>query len=379
MRLAIVTPFLETAGGVERVVLKIAQHFDAAIHTVRYDKDKTFPEFQGLDVHLHSSVIGRAPLGKRVATAAEAGKVFYRMKLRDYDLVNAHQTPSEWARNRNSPMIWYCHSPNREAFDLYEWRMKQRKPAQKAVFWASIQAFKYFEFSAVPKIEYIFTNSRNSQARITKYLARESEVLYPGIDVERFSCEEYEKFFLYPSRIVPEKRIEFAIDAFDRFRKANTEKGKEWKLIVAGSLSERPEHRKYFELLRAMGVQGVEFRTNVPEQELLGLYSRCFAVLYTPVNEDLGLIPLEGFASSKPCIAVNEGGPRETVEEGVDGFLVDTPQTMAEKMSYLAARPELAQEMGRKGRKKAETKFTWKRFLTRFGQKAEELIKEKGK
>jgi glycosyltransferase involved in cell wall biosynthesis len=376
MRLAIVTPFLETAGGVERVVLKIAQHFDAAIHTVRYDKEGTFPEFQGLNVHLHSSVVGRVPLGKRVASATEAGNVFYNLRLKDYDLINAHQTPSEWARHRNSPMIFYCHSPNREAFDLYEWRMRQRNAAQRAVFWASIQAFKYFEFRTVPKIEYIFTNSKNSQSRIKKYLKRKSEVLYPGIDAERFTCKDYGKFFLYPSRIVPEKRIEFAIEAFDRFRKSNP--GKEWKLIVAGSLSQRPEHRKYFEELKKTGVQGVDFQTNVPEQELLDLYSRCFSVLYAPVNEDFGLIPLEGFASSKPCIAVNEGGPRETVVDGSDGFLVDTPEAMADKMAMLAQRPELAEEMGKKGRKKVETIFTWKRFLTRFGEKAEELIKEKG-
>jgi glycosyltransferase involved in cell wall biosynthesis len=380
MKLAIVTPFLETAGGVERVVLKIAQHFDASIHTIRYDKEGTFPEFQGLDIHLHTSRLGKVPLGKRVASAVEAGKVFYSLKLRDYDLVNAHQTPSEWARNRNSPMIWHCHSPNREAFDLYEWRMKQRNPAQRAIFWSSIQAFKFFESQTVPKIEHIFANSRNTQARIRKYLNRDSEVLYPGIDAERFGCAGYEKFFLYPSRIVPEKRIEFAIDAFERFRKANPNKG-EWKLIIAGSVSERPEHKGYLAGLRSMaaGVPGVQFRMNVTEQELLSLYSRCYSVLYTPINEDFGLIPLEGFASSKPCIAVNEGGPRETVDDGVDGFLIDSPDAMAQKMSYLAQRPELARSMGKIARKKAETKFNWDRFLTRFGQKAEELIKEENK
>jgi len=377
MRLAILTPFLETLGGVDRVVLKIAEHFDASIHTVRYQPEKTFPEFRNLDIQVHSSALGRLPLGERAAGAIGAGDVFYNLLLKDYDLVNAHQTPSEWARNKNAPMIFYCHSPNREAFDLYDWRMGKRNLLQKAIFWTSIQAFRHFEFETVPKIEYIFTNSRNSQERIKKYLNRDSEVLYPGVDLERFGCKDFEKFFLYPSRIVPEKRIEFAIEAFKRFRKSNPGPG--WKLVISGSVSGRKEHLDYFERLKNMAVPGsdIEFRTNISDEELLDLYARCFCILYSPINEDFGLVPLEGFAASKPCIAVNEGGPRETVEHGTDGFLVDGIAGMAKMMRYLSERPELAQEMGRKGRKKAEAKFMWKQFLSRFEEKAEELIKEK--
>jgi len=375
MHLAITTPFLEAKGGVERVVLKIAEHFDASIHVVRYDANSTFPEFKNLDVHVHHNAFGKLPLGNRIGNAIEAGSIFYNLKLdksNDYDIINAHQTPSEWIRNNNSPVLWYCHSPNREAFDLYQWRMKQRNPLQKTIFWAAIQAFKRFEFQTVPKIEYIFTNSKNSQGRIKKYLKRDAEILYPGVDVERFECKDYGKFFFYPSRITPEKRMELAIEAFRIFSKKN----KGWKLIIAGALSNRPEHQKYFTQLKQMAGSGsgVEFRTNVPDSELLGLYARCFAIIYTPLNEDLGLAPLEGFASSKACIAINEGGPRETVLDGIDGFLVSGAEEMAEKMCMLVARPELAEEMGRKGREKVETQFTWKRFLKRFEEKTDDLL-----
>jgi len=376
MRLLVVTPFLETHGGMERVVLKIASHFDARIHCLRYNPEGTFEEFRGLDIEVAKpGFLSRLPMGRRVSSAIEAGSHFYNVKLKDYDLINAHQTPSEWIRNRNSPVVWYCHSPNREAFDLYDWRMSQRGPLQKAAFWPSIEAFRILEARTVPKIEYIFTNSRNTQGRIRQYLHRDSEVLHPGVDVERFSCSDYGKFFLYPSRIVPEKRIEFALEAFEIFRKSNPG----WNLVIAGSVSQRPEHQAYLAKLKSAAGKGVEFRTNIPEKELLGLYSRCGAILYTPINEDFGIVPLEAFASSKPCIAVNEGGPKETVEDGVDGFLVGNPGEMAQRMAQLAGRPELMEEMGRRGRKKAETKFTWKLFLDRFGEKAEELIKEKGK
>jgi len=372
MRLAILTPFIKTLGGVDRVVLRIARHFDCTIHTLQYEPEKTFPEFQDLDIKVHSSPMGRLPLGGRVSSAIEAGDVFYNLKLDDYDLFNAHQTPSEWARHRNSPMIWTCYSPNREAFDLYEYRMNKRNPLQKAVFWASIQAYKHFEFRTVPKIEHIFTISLNSQERIRKYLNRESEVLYPGVDIERFECRDYEKFFFYPSRFAPEKRIEFAIEAFKRFSKGNPG----WRFIIAGSVSESKAHQEYLMHLKSLARGAdIEFRTNLSDPQLLDLYSRCFCILYSPMNEDYGYIPLEGFAASKPCIAVNEGGPRETVRDDVDGFLVDDPSAMAMKMESLAKSPELAEVMGSKGRRKVETDFTWEKYLARFEEKAKELAK----
>lgn len=368
MRLAIVTPFLETYGGVEKVVMKIAQNFDSPIYVTSYKPGMTYPEFREMDVR----VIGLGKVGGRLASGAGAGIAFHSLKLQDYDVVNAHQSPSEWARNRNSPMIWYCHSPNREAYDLYEWRMRKRGPVQKAAYWGAVKAFRSVEAGIVPKIEHIFTNSMNSKGRIRKYLKRDAEILHPGVEPKEFCCEDYEKFFFYPSRIVPEKEIEYAIEAFRMF----SGKRKGWKLVVAGAVSERPEHRKYLEKLKGMGVEGVGIRTNVGEAELKGLYAKCFAVLYTPVNEDFGLVPIEAMASSKPCIARDEGGPRETIEDGKDGFLVGSAGEMAQRMEELAERPELAESMGKMGRKKVLEKFTWSHFMERFGEKAKELAKK---
>jgi len=197
MRLTIVTPFLESRGGMERVVLKIAQRFDAKVHCVYYDPENTFEEFKNLHLNVAKpGLLGKLPLARRVVTAMDVGYHFYNTKLEDYDLINAHQTPSEWIRNKNFPVIWYCHTPNREAFDLYEWRMSRRNPFSKAVFWASIQAYKRFEFSVLPKIECIFTNSKNSQDRIKRYLGRDSEVLHPGVDTNKFSYKSYENLAL---------------------------------------------------------------------------------------------------------------------------------------------------------------------------------------
>ncbi|MFN7991566.1 MAG: glycosyltransferase, partial [Candidatus Micrarchaeia archaeon] len=237
-----------------------------------------------------------------------------------------------------------------------------------------IEAFKQLEFRTVPKIEYIFTNSRNSQDRIKKFLKRDSEILYPGVDASRFSSRPAERYFFYPSRIAPEKELEFAIEAFKLFSKR--EAG--WKLVIAGGLSRRPEHQAYLKRIRSLCTPEISIETNISEERLLDLYSRCSSVLYTPVNEDFGIVPLEAMASGKPCIARNEGGPRETVIDGTDGYLVGSVWEMSEKMSLISKNPDKAERMGKAGRTKVGRDFTWDRFLKRFSEKTAEIVDSAG-
>ena len=84
----------------------------------------------------------------------------------------------------------------------------------------------------------------------------------------------------------------------------------------------------------------IEIVNDVNGQEAQGdLYSNCTAVLYPPINEDYGLVPLEAMASYKPVIAVNEGGIKETVEDGKTGMLVNTIEEMGNAMKEIAENP----------------------------------------
>jgi len=112
------------------------------------------------------------------------------------------------------------------------------------------------------------------------------------------------------------------------------------------------------------------------DEKLRDLYSRCTAVLYPPVNEDYGLVPLEAMASYKPIIAVNEGGPKETVEDGKTGFLVDSEQAMADKMAYVAENPQLAAEMGRNGRRRVSERYSWEAFFREFDKHVKKVGKK---
>ena len=379
MKLVITQPFLHTKGGLERVVLEIAKKYNPIIYTYRYLPDKTFEEFKEFDIRTIKPqlTLPASLLGERVKWGIQSGECFYNLKIKeDYDVLNAHGTPSEWARNKNDRMCWYCHSPNREAFDLYEWRMKNRNILSKLVFWSSIKFFKHYEYQTVPKIESVVTNSINSQIRIRKYLKREAKIINPGVDIEKFENQSYGNYFLYPSRITPEKRFEMAIEAFDLFRKSN-KKYEKYELVIVGSLQrERKEHVLYLERLKNMKVNGVKFILDVKEKEIINLYKNCLGVLFTPVNEDFGIVPLEAMSCEKPVIAINDGGPKETIVHGETGYLAENIQEICEYMKELCEDMNVVEEMGKLGRKRVIENYTWDKFIKKIDYEFE-LVKRK--
>lgn len=373
MNLAVVHPYLYTRGGAEKVVLKIAQHFNAKVYCSRYDPAGTYPEFADIDVEVIKTRLSSAVpsfLPSNIRDSILSGYGFYSKEIGSYDVVNAHGTPSEWIVNHNSPVVWYCHTPNRKASDLYERNMCEKSVVGRLPYWLAVKAYRRVESRLAPKIKHVFANSGNTQMRLRKYFNVGSEVLHPGIDFEEFYCVEYGKYFFYPSRIAPEKRFEYAIEAFKKFRR----KHPGFKLVIAGALfSERPDHVAYYKRIKKMLGGDGEVLVDIPRWDLVDLFARCYSVLYSPVNEDFGLIPLEALASYKPVVAVNEGGPTEVVSDGVDGFLVDSVDGMVEKMSLLAGDVGLVEKMGKAGRKKVEKNFNWKKFMDRFKEVCREV------
>ena len=379
MKLVIVQPDL-SFGGAERQIIKIAERFNPIIYVSRHDPKATFPEFREFDIRVAKPSVLEAPVSAfarldsdgRMAMLGEAGVRFLSMKIKeDYDVINAHLMPAEWIRNRNERVCWYCHCPCRPAYGWKDFFMAERGLAGKVALSVATASFDAVEKSVVGKIEKICTNSKFTSENVRRYIGRgDSEPVYPGADVEKYACESYGKYFFYPSRIAPEKRMEIAIEAFRKFNR------KGWKLIIGGFMPNMDRNRQYLAKLRKLaGASDVEFVLDMDEKKLKRHYSNCYAVLFTPMLEDWGLVPVEGMASYKPVIAIREGGPAESVADGKTGYLVGNADEMAEKMRYLADHPDICEKMGNAGRKRVEQNYTWKIFLDRM----EEAFKETAK
>ena len=108
--------------------------------------------------------------------------------------------------------------------------------------------------------------------------------------------------------------------------------------------------------------------------KLLGL-----AVLFTSLNEDWGMVPLEAMGFGKPVIAVNRGGPRESILHGETGLLVEPdPQAFAEAMLGMSGAPDQVRRMGVRGRDHV-LKFDWSQFVTQFDTALERVATETGR
>ncbi len=375
MRLLIAQHNINERGGAEKVILKIAQRYDATIYTLGYNKEGTFDEFKNVDINVFSSKGKLSNLfPPRVANAIYYGYNFYNLKItEDYDVINPHMSPSEWIRNKNPRVLWYCHTPPRELYDPTVANLRQRPFKEKLLYRYLSKIYGGMEKKLVKKIEAIATNSENTKGRIKRALGAPSTVINPGIEYKDFSNKGDDKYFLYPSRIAEQKRQEYTIEAFERFARMN--KGN-YKLVLAGGLSSRyADFEEYYKKLKAMKAKNVIFKLNPTNKELRELYSRCTAVLVSAINEDFGIVPLEGMASSKPVISVNEGGFRETIVNRKTGFLVKSPGEMAEKMDFVVQHSSIAAKMGKDGRKRVERNYSWNKFFKGFDKLAREVSK----
>ncbi|MGC8495708.1 MAG: glycosyltransferase [Candidatus Micrarchaeia archaeon] len=367
MKLVITQANLTLKGGAERVVMKIAQHYKAKIYTAEYDPGKTFEEFRNLDIE----TIGKGTVQKlipygRASQGIAYGSAFYFLKLNDdYDVLNAHIAPSHWARKNNERVLWYCHTPLRDIYDLYDYRISLKKGLGKLIYKVGAKAVRSIDQSIVKDIECIVANSSNTKSRIEKYYGRkDAMVLNGGIDYKEYRNNGDANYFLYVSRISPNKRQEYAMKAFEIFKR----KKKGYNLVIAGALSRDRLYQKYYEKIanEAKRIGNVEFVLDASEQKIIELYSNSTAVLFTAMNEDYGLVPLEAMASSKPVISVNEGGPKETIIQGKTGYLANSPEEMAKYMLEIASDKEFAEELGKNGRNRVIKNYSWERFFAEY-------------
>jgi glycosyltransferase involved in cell wall biosynthesis len=153
-------------------------------------------------------------------------------------------------------------------------------------------------------VDRYLTNSRTTQARINSYFGREARVLYPPVEVDRFTPAEPGEHYLVLSELVSHKQIGMAVEAFARLG---------LPLVVVG---DGPDGRR----LRRMAPRNVRFAGRVDDAEAARLMATCRAFVVTG-SEEFGIAAVEAQAAGRPVIARRAGGVLETVVDGVTGCL----------------------------------------------------------
>jgi glycosyltransferase involved in cell wall biosynthesis len=198
----------------------------------------------------------------------------------------------------------------------------------------------------------VFTNARNTAARLAKFNGLQAEPLYhPPQLAARLVPGPYGDYVLSVGRIESVKRVDLIV-------KALADVDPRIRLMVAGDGTQRQNAERAAE---EVGVADrVTFLGSVGDDDLIGLYAGALAVIYPPYDEDFGYVTLESFLARKPVITCSDsGGPNEFVVDGENGFVCGPqPQELAAAISRLTADRKRAAAMGDAGHERA-TRITW--------------------
>lgn len=311
MRIAILYDSFAEKGGAEITISILAEHLRADIITAGWDRRLFPPSNAYRIVDLENWTIRhKNPLG-----LLEAGlRHFIRSKKLKYDLYILTGFYAIFAAFRASPSIYYCLSPNRSIYDLHDFRLAHYSGLERLAFVSITKSLRIIDQKAIRRMKRVVTQSKTVQQRVKKVYGRESVVIYPPVETDRFYFEDFGDYYLAISRLSPPKRIPMIIKAFKRMP--------DQQLVIAGDGENREQIIK-----ATRDTPNIHYVGPVTGDKKQQLYARCLATIFMGKNEDFGLIPIEGNAAGKACIAANEGGCRETVVPGKSGFLVKAAPT----------------------------------------------------
>ncbi|MFC4475901.1 glycosyltransferase [Flavobacterium chungangensis] len=240
--------------------------------------------------------------------------------LSDYDLIiSSSSAVAKGIKVKKEQLhICYCHSPMRYAWDLREQYLEDAgltKGLKGLYAKFVLDKMQKWDLSNSENVDYFIANSKYIAQRIKKTYNKDSVVIYPPVDVDFFSLEETkEDYYLTASRLVPYKKIQLTVEAFNELP--------DLKLIVAG---EGPELEK----LKKVAKSNIEFVGFVENKKLRSLMQKAKAFIFA-AEEDFGIIPVEVQACGTPVIALSKGGTLETVVENQTGIFFD--EQTAEKI-----------------------------------------------
>jgi len=303
LRVALVHDWLTGMRGGERVLEAFFEVFpEADLFTLIYQPGTVTPLIE--NHRIKTSFIQRLPFVKKhyrlylplFPMAIE------RLDLTGYDLVISlsHCVAKGVITPPGSMHICYIFTPMRYIWDRFnDYFGPGRAPALKrAAFSAIAHYLRVWDTSSAERVDRFIAISRYIAGRVGKYYGRDAGVIYPPVDLERFSLSKSgpEDFYLIVSAFAPYKRLDIAVRAFNSMGK---------RLVVAGSGQDGKK-------LRAMAGPNIEFLGSASDEKIASLYSRCRALIF-PGEEDFGITPLEAMASGRPVIAYGAGGALETV------------------------------------------------------------------
>jgi glycosyltransferase involved in cell wall biosynthesis len=310
-RVALVHDFLVDVRGAERVFLALCDMFpEAELFTAVYDEHGTEGRFADRRVHT-SFLQALRPSSRTFRTLLPLyPSAMESLDLRGYDLVLS--SSSAWAHGvipaEDAVHVCYCHNPFRYAWNARQETLDARGPVGRAALGLIFQRWRQWDWIAAQRVDAYVANSETTRRRVARYFGREASVLHPPVETGRFAPGAVGEAYVVLSELMPHKRIDVAVRAFNALR---------WPLVVIGN---GPDYRR----LRRLAGPMVTFTGRVSDAEAAERQAAARALVVT-ATEEFGIAAVEAQAAGRPVIALAEGGVRETVIDGETGTFYARP------------------------------------------------------
>ena len=289
----------------------------------------------------------------------------------DYDLALIHPcmftfTPTI-LRYLDTPSLYYRHDPVRWIHDppiprpyLHSNQWRADLDRVDLLRWGYFRLLESEDRSCMQAATRVITNSYFNRESLYRIFGVAPYVSYHGVDIQLFRPLGLERqpYVISVGAVRPDKGFDFLIQSLAYIPKKDRP-----RLILVGNSSLEPEIRYLLSLAEQLDVQ-ITFHELITDDKLVRLYNQALCTVYAPVMEPFGLVPLESMACGTPVVGICEGGVRETVVDGVTGYLEQRdPEQFARAILRLVEDQQLAERLGQQGCDFVEEQWTWERAI----------------
>lgn len=302
-------------GGAESILFNILDLFpETPVYTTIYNPEIIPGQYK--DTKIIPSFIQKLPMAKAFYKAyfPIMPLALESFNLQEYDTVfsSHHSVAKSIIPNPEAFHVCYCHSPARYLWDLF-WTYSKLNNFNKVsgtIVGAISQYLRVLDVTSSNRVDLFLANSKFTAARIMKFYRRDSCVIHPPVDTDKFNYEGEDNYFFMLGRLVAYKGFELAVDAFN-------ESGK--RLVIAG---DGPLYKK----LKAKAGKNILLTGKIPDEKLIKYMNNCKGFIF-PGKEDFGIVMAEAQSAGKPVIAFKQGGASDIVLNSETGILFEEQTT----------------------------------------------------
>lgn len=365
LKIAIIHDWLVTYAGAERVLEQILLLYpEADLYSLIDFLPKGERNFI-LNKEVHTSFIQKLPFAKKkyrtylplMPLAIE------QFDLSNYDVIisSCYAVAKGVLTNSDQLHICYCHTPIRYAWDLYHFYLKVHgldSGLKGKIAKLILHYIRIWDCIAANRVDHFIAISENIAKRIKNIYGKDSTVIYPPVDVERFGLyTTKENFYLTASRMVPYKRIDLIVDVFSKMP--------DKKLVVIG---DGPDFRK----IKSRARKNIELLGYQPFEVLKDYMQKAKALVFA-AEEDFGIVPVEAQACGTPVIAYGRGGALETVTDNRTGIFFKE-QTVESLIEAIGKFERIQNKFNTLEIRKNAERFNINRFKREFKELVEKLV-----